>query len=121
VQKRHAQTVPAGSAALVESEHRAPATLVQLLRALSLINTIYRLRHDWERAMCKFRWAQAVMGLVTLSASILPVKANPATRSSNSDATYLEEAFSHDLCTRNDRDLRKLNKALSKKPAAGSR
>jgi len=42
--------------------------------------------------------------------------AAPTSRNVDRDAAYLEQAFSHDLCTRDDRALRKLTKALSKKP-----
>ena len=76
---------------------------------------------DWERAMCGSRWAQGVVGFVALWASMLPVQAGPATQSLNRDVAYLAAALSHDLRTRNDRDLRKLNKGLSKTPGGGSR
>ncbi|WP_159392711.1 hypothetical protein [Methylobacterium sp. C1] len=36
----------------------------------------------------------------------------------SAEAAYLEEAFAHDLCTRDDRALRKLNRALSRSPKA---
>jgi hypothetical protein len=72
--------------------------------------------------MCRFGWLRSSTGFVALFALMsMPAQAKTISQNSCSDAAFLEEAFSHDLCTRNDRDLRKLNKALSKKPAAGSR
>jgi hypothetical protein len=59
-------------------------------------------------------------------AALLVMPGTPAWSASTSrkvdrDAAYLEQAFSHDLCTRDDRALRKLTKALSKKPNIVSR
>jgi hypothetical protein len=59
-------------------------------------------------------------GLIVL-VGLMAFPAAPALSASTSrhvdrDAAYLEQAFSHDLCTRDDRGLRKLTKALGKKP-----
>lgn len=64
-------------------------------------------------------------GLIVL-VGLMASPAAPAWSASTShhvdrDAAYLEQAFSHDLCTRDDRALRKLTKALSKKPIVLSR
>lgn len=64
-------------------------------------------------------------GLIVL-VGLMPMPAAPAWSASTSrhvdrDAAYLEQAFSQDLCTRDDRALRKLTKALSKKPVIVSR
>jgi hypothetical protein len=60
--------------------------------------------------------------LVSLS-TLSPASAAtaPTSRRADKDAAYLQEAFSHDLCTRNDRELHTLAKALSKKPGAPAR
>jgi hypothetical protein len=39
----------------------------------------------------------------------------------NREAIYLEQAFRHDLRTRDDRALRKLTRALSKRPTVTTR
>jgi hypothetical protein len=64
-------------------------------------------------------------GLIVM-VGLMPLPAAPAWSASTSshvdrDAAYLEQAFSHDLCTRDDRTLRKLTRALSKKPVTVSR
>lgn len=71
--------------------------------------------------MSKCGWYRLATIFVALSGSMmLPAQAKQPASSATGDAAYLEEAFSHDLCTRNDRDLRKLNKALSKRTTTGS-
>ncbi|GAN46081.1 hypothetical protein ABID82_001619 [Methylobacterium sp. PvP062] len=57
-----------------------------------------------------------LVGILVLSA-VTAVEAAGRTKRS-AEAAYLEEAFAHDLCTRDDRALRKLNRALSRSPKA---
>ena len=61
----------------------------------------------------------AMVGMLALATA--SAQAAPVTRKVDRDAAYLEEAFSHDLCTRDGRELHKLTKALSRKPVAVSR
>jgi hypothetical protein len=61
----------------------------------------------------------ALVGLLALPAA--PAWSASTSRHVERDVAYLEQAFSHDLCTRDDRALRKLTKALSKKPVIVSR
>ena len=60
--------------------------------------------------------AGCLVGIIILGA-VTEVEAADRTKQS-ADAAYLEEAFAHDLCTRDDRALRKLNRALSRSPKA---
>ena len=55
-----------------------------------------------------------VLGFMALSA--LPAVAAPSAQQEAREAAYLQEAFGSNLCARDDRELRKLNKALSKRP-----
>ena len=58
-----------------------------------------------------------LLGLLTL----LPLTAEAApTPQEARDAAYLQEAFGSNLCARDDRELRKLNKALTKRPSSPS-
>ncbi|TXM63946.1 hypothetical protein [Methylobacterium sp. WL120] len=58
------------------------------------------------------------LGLVLGFAAYSPAaQAASSARATRSEAAYLELAFSHDLCTRDDSELRTLNKRLSRKPA----
>jgi hypothetical protein len=56
-----------------------------------------------------------------LASPLAPAWAAPTSRKANHDAAYLQEAFGHDLCTRNDRELHTLTKALSKKLGVATR
>lgn len=60
--------------------------------------------------------ARLLVGILVLGA-VTEIEAADRTKRS-AEATYLEEAFAHDLCTRDDRALRKLNRALSRSPKA---
>ncbi|GJD45741.1 hypothetical protein AFCDBAGC_3618 [Methylobacterium cerastii] len=55
-----------------------------------------------------------VLGFAAYSPAAHAASSAWATRS---EAAYLEAAFSHDLWTRDDSELRTLNKRLSRKPA----
>ena len=55
-------------------------------------------------------------GILVLGA-VTAVEAADRTKRS-AEAATLEEAFAHDLCTRDDRALRTLNRALSRSPKA---
>lgn len=56
--------------------------------------------------------ARLLVGILVLGAVTVVEAADRTKRSA--EAVYLEEAFTHDLCTRDDRALRKLNRALSR-------
>lgn len=72
------------------------------------------MRYPWRR--------QALIVMAALLASpVASAGAAPTSRKADRDAAYLQEAFGHDLCTRNDRELRTLTKALSKKSGAATR
>lgn len=57
-----------------------------------------------------------LVGILVLGA-VTAVEAADRTKRS-AEAATLEEAFAHDLCTRDDRALRTLNRALSRSPKA---
>ncbi|QGY03206.1 hypothetical protein MMSR116_15920 [Methylobacterium mesophilicum SR1.6/6] len=57
-----------------------------------------------------------LVGILVLGA-VTAVDAADRTKRS-AEAAILEEAFAHDLCTRDDRALRTLNRALSRSPKA---
>lgn len=56
-----------------------------------------------------------------LASPVAPAWAAPTRRTADRDAADLEQAFSRDLCTRDDRALREFTKALGKKPVIVSR
>jgi hypothetical protein len=62
------------------------------------------------------RCIRVIGAIASLAALLLPAYAGPSGREAEREAAYLQEAFGHDLCARDDHDLRKLNKALSKRP-----
>lgn len=59
---------------------------------------------------------RCLVGILVLGA-VTAVEAADRTKRS-AEAATLEEAFAHDLCTRDDRALRTLNRALSRSPKA---
>jgi hypothetical protein len=71
-------------------------------------------RYPWHR-----RVFIVMAGL--LASPVASAGAASTSRKADRDAGYLQEAFGHDLCTRNDRELRTLTKALSKKPGGTTR
>lgn len=60
--------------------------------------------------------AGCLVGIIILGA-VTEVDAVNRTKQS-AEAAYLNEAFAHDLCTRDERALRKLNRELSRRPKA---
>ena len=61
--------------------------------------------------MCCIRVIGAIGSLAALA---LPAYAGSGGSQAERDAAYLQEAFGHNLCARDDHELHKLNRALGK-------
>jgi hypothetical protein len=83
-----------------------------------------RLNYLAQTSWCSMYAGKRRCGLIAIVALTTPMavsaQAAPASGQADRDAAYLEQAFSHNLCARDDRELRKLTKALSKKAIAAS-